>query len=338
MNKHSWRALQLSAAFGILALGISGCGAQQETSNVAEPSAEREHIVVYTCFDGIDNEICAVHQDGTNHRQLTNNGFDDQAPSINDAGLIVYQCSTRICVMNSEGKQTKAISDRRTRDVYSPDLNNAGVVVYECKPIAAIRPEICSVDLAVGEEIRVTMNGKNDLAPTINDNNVIAYRCEVDHAFQICVSNADGTEQRQLTDSEISAWYPEINNSNRIAYVCPTSRGQQICAVNADGSNAQILTQERILEPGISINNRGEIAFVCSYDVKEICIVDDDGSDLRRVTDRDANSVTPSISDQGMLAYVCRDDDEEICIVHVDGSRFARITQNNYYDARPALN
>ena len=111
------RSYLASPLFIVFFLALLGCGSGDETSQSGGGNGQFDDLIVYTCFDGQDNEICAINPDATGFRQLTSNAFDDAAPSINSSGIIAYQCTTRICLMDANGHDSKAISDDRARDL-----------------------------------------------------------------------------------------------------------------------------------------------------------------------------------------------------------------------------
>jgi Tol biopolymer transport system component len=97
-----------------------------------------------------------------------------------------------------------------------------------------------------GAPIRLTDNTEEERAPDwSHQGDRIAYMCHAGSPlFEICVMNADGTNEHQLTDNEFPdltpAWSP---NDDRIFFHRPTGTPfrQQLWWVAADGTTEQIL-------------------------------------------------------------------------------------------------
>jgi len=71
--------------------------------------------IVYQCAftDATqESELCLINVDGTGFRQLTDNQIDDEAPAINDDGVVAYLCGTHLCVINSDGTNQRQLTDQ----------------------------------------------------------------------------------------------------------------------------------------------------------------------------------------------------------------------------------
>ena len=97
-----------------------------------------------------------------------------------------------------------------------------------------------------GTPTRLTNNSEEERAPDwSHEGDRLAYMCRTGSArFEICVMNADGTNQRQITDNEDAdltpAWSP---SDDRIFFHRPTGTPirNQLWWISADGASEQLL-------------------------------------------------------------------------------------------------
>ena len=114
-------------------------------------------------------EICVMRDDGSDFRVVTENNIMDGSPSINDHGVIVYECdlnrssNEEICAVHFDG--TGFV--RLTHDNYDgglPSINNEGRVAHVCGDGDF---EICIVHADGTGFQKLTKNFHADKLPTI---------------------------------------------------------------------------------------------------------------------------------------------------------------------------
>jgi uncharacterized protein (TIGR02145 family) len=128
-------------------------------------------------------------------------------------------------------------------------------------------------------------------APTSDDGEIgeIAFVSERDGIAQIYLMNADGSEQRPLTQASQDHWYPHWSpDGERIAFHSHQSNNVwSIYTIDAQGGDLQRLTHEEAHDAGPVWSPDGapggaQLAFDRDFD---LWIMDVDGSNLRRITD-----------------------------------------------------
>jgi Tol biopolymer transport system component len=189
--------------------------------------------------------------------------------------------------------------------------------------------------------------------------NLIAFTSDRDGNSEIYVMNADGTEQRRLTESEGNdhspVWSPD---GRRIAFVSTRDKNDEvplkndeIYSMNADGSDQQRLTSnpgnnyDTNLSPAWSPDGR-KIAFTALRDGNaEIYVMNADGSAAHNLTQSwQSEDEEPAWSPDGRKIVFHSDRDgadelppnDELYVMNADGSGVRRLTTNPAQDIDPA--
>lgn len=129
------------------------------------------------------------------------------------------------------------------------------------------------------------------------DSKKIAFLSERDGNAELYVMNEDGTNQRNVTQSEADeshiSWSPD---GKRLLFVSERDGNAEIYAVDVSGANLTRLTTNDVVDdqPVWSPNGR-QIAFVSYLDGDaEIFVMDADGANQTRITNNDAEDTSPS--------------------------------------------
>ena len=181
----------------------------------------------------------------------------------------------------------------------------------------------------------------------------IAFASNRDGNFEIYVMDADGGNQRRLTNNpgnDVSpSWSPD---GKRIAFVSYRDNpgNSEIYVMDADGGNPQNLTNNpgRDISPSWSPDGK-RIAFSSDRDKPqnyEIYVMDADGQNEQRLTNDPNEDQYPSWSPDGKrIAFSARREGhfesdfgitDEIYVMDANGENQQRLTENRQYDWYPS--
>ena len=211
--------------------------------------------------------------------------------------------------------------------------------------------EIYVMDANGGNQRKLTNYRHTDGSPSWSpDGEHIAFTSTRDGTFgirgpdfEICVMDANGTNQRNLTNNlhqeTDPTWSP---NGKHIAYASTKDRNFEIYVMDADGRNRRRLTNSGDVHihdwhPSWSPDGK-RIAFTSNRDGnKEIYMMDADGGNQRRLTnsgDVHIHNWHPSWSPDGKrIAFTSdRDGDLKIYVMNADGGQQENRTRDMHGD------
>ena len=161
-----------------------------------------------------NNEIYTINVDGKDWRQLTNNSFSDQTPSISPDGKQIVFVSdrdgnTELYVMDINGNNTRRLttdprSDRVPR--WSPDGKK--IIWYSREPSKVAgsgskswqSAELYEINLDGAERKQITHNTYRDQSPNYSpDGTKIVFTSKRTGTNEIFIMNLDGSDIKQLT-------------------------------------------------------------------------------------------------------------------------------------------
>lgn len=154
----------------------------------------------------------------------------------------------------------------------------------------------------------------------------IAFACYVKQIDQICLMDADGTNRRQLTDFQATAFYPSISpDGGKVFFSSRQSGGFELYSINVDGTDLQRLTNGigTLYAPELSPDGEW-VVFTKHGD--GLWLMRPDGKNPRRLTDRD--DIDPTWSPDGsMIAFASsRAGARQLFVMNADGTNIRQVT------------
>ncbi len=238
---------------------------------VCQPLTLRNEILFLSKRNTPAEEIWVMTPDGGNLRRLTTSFESEAGIAASPDGRriafarIQYVCrgsgcevsNSAIWVMDADGtNQVKLSTDPGIKDAapeWSPDGTR---IVFEAL-IDPLASDLWIMDADGSNRTRLTVGGPHKSDPDWSpDGTRIAYECnrpDDGSTSEICVINANGTEDRNLTapagiaDAANPAWSPD---ASKIAFDSPGAGSREIWVMNADGSSPTQLTTHVFRESG----------------------------------------------------------------------------------------
>jgi len=301
----------------IYVMNSDGSGVTRLTNNLAWDrwpawSPDGARIAFDSDRDG-NYEIYVINADGTGVTRLTNNPAYDGEPSWSPDGSRIAFMSSRdgnaeIYVMNSDGTGQRNLTNNPASDAgysWSPDSKRIAFVSTRDGSPDVGRMYVMEAD--GGSVMRLTDTGVG--SPSWSpDGSRISFLCHRDGGWNICAMNADGTQQRNLTNIRLAngehSWSPD---GTHIAFVGDCDYDDIIDAtcniyiMSSDGTEVLRLTNNPAGYGALSRSPDGRrIAFVSDRDGNaEIYVINADGTGLMNLTNNPAGDYSPSWSPDG---------------------------------------
>jgi tol-pal system beta propeller repeat protein TolB len=154
----------------------------------------------------------------------------------------------------------------------------------------------------------------------------IAFACYIKQVDQICLMNADGTERKQLTDFDATAFYPSISPDGQTIYFSSKqSSGFEIYSMNINGGGVKRLTKNigSLYAPELSPDGE-RILF--TNNGNGLWVMKPDGKNPHALTNKD--DIDPTWSPDGSkIAFASsRSGARQLFIMNADGSNITQVT------------
>ena len=225
----------------------------------AEPawSPDGSKIAFMALEEDDDNwDIFVMDADGSNLLQLTTHGRNDMSPVWSPDGQTIAFGSYRekawqVYLIGADGMNLRALTDKEVQSSYPSWSPDGSRIAYHATPNPRMTRDIHVMDLQGGPPQRLTRHTAAEWLPEWSpDGETIAFWSQRDGSWEIYLMNADGSEERKLTEVE-SAGVPVRTNVSRptwsadaayIAFASNRAGNADIWLMNADGTNHRRLT------------------------------------------------------------------------------------------------
>ncbi len=247
--------------------------------------------VVYAKRTGETKELFMSDYDGTNERQLTNNGSINISPVFSPQGDEIYFTSYldgdphlyKVNIYSNEASRVACFPGIVAAPAVSPDGNKIACVLTKDG-----NSEIYVLNLKGKIIKRLTYHWSIDTSPTWSpDGRLIAFASDRSGRPQIYIMDSDGLNVRRLTYEGAYNDSPVWSvRSDRITFVSRTKSGRfDIASIDTSGTNYRILTEVGMNEnPHFSPDGKHIIFSSTRLGSHDIYTMDITGRNQRRLT------------------------------------------------------
>ncbi len=220
------------------------------------PSPDGSRDVMITIVAG--REQLFMRKAETDHWiQLTNEDADHEDPAWSPDGkqlsfVLTIDTSRVVYVMDVETRSRKAVTPAHVRAIHPSWTNDGKKILFstddDLRPPAKNTSEIYAVDVDSLRIDTLITGGVNTFPVMSPDGSKIAFRRIVgDMNSEVFIANADGSDQRNLTDHPSYEGWPAWSPDGRMIAFAANRNGadHQIHVMNADGSDVRLVADTK---------------------------------------------------------------------------------------------
>ncbi len=311
------KLLNITLTSILLSLSTTSCMKQV----LKEDSIIKEMVIPYISKIGDKTDLFVTNMDG-DKVQITNDAFEEADPTLLSNGKILFASKRtgtwQIYIVNSDGKNLKAITNDKGFNNYRPSVSVDGSIIMVSD--REVKPKIYSIDPDGGTVLKLTDNDDYNDYPAPLDDGTILYMSNKISKWEIWKMNADGTNKKRITNMTVKP----ISLSAMPSYVRDTYLRSP--NINDDFYNRRNVALN---------NNLVSKAIFTARDVNgdlEIFRINIDGSDLRNLTKMPGVDSSPIVTKNGKIIFTSdRDGTFDVWIMDADGYNPINLTKDPYY-------
>ena len=159
----------------------------------------------------------------------------------------------------------------------------------------------------------------------------IVYTCFHDGYDEICIMDADGSDQRRLTEVKATDFYASLlTDGSSILFSSRRLDGFQVYRMDLDGENVERLTERigSLYAPSMSPDGQTIVFAREREGSQNIWVMDSDGSNPRALTESGWDDIDPEWSPDGtQISFASnRSGSRQLYVMDADGSNVRKVT------------
>ncbi len=164
--------------------------------------------------------------------------------------------------------------------------------------------------------------------------NLIVYTCFANGSDEVCLMNADGSDQRQLTSDPATDWYAALSPDGQTIVFSTRRDGQfELYTMDLKGANLKRLTQNHgdNYAPAYSPDGRRIVFVSTAGGTQDVWVMNTDGSGQTQLTNRASEEYDPVWSPDGkrILFATGAPGANELYVMNADSSGIKQVTSGS---------
>ncbi len=226
---------------------------------------------------------------------------------------IAYACAMLALLAGLAGCGSGRRGDRRS-----------DIIAFQARDGQGVR-QIWVTD-GSGSPPRQLTTVSSNVQPSVSGNGRIVFTSNRDGDFEIYIMNADGTDQRNLTQDPGRDWYPAISwDGTKVAFASDRGGTENIYVMNADDTGVAALASGTDLRHSAFSRDGSTLAFVSNLDIYSVPSA---GGSAVNILSNPGIDKSPCYSPDGEKIAFARNTEGtlQVWVANADGSDMDQLT------------